>query len=341
MKKIGFLGKIILWVNILVVVLLAISFITPYIAPRTFPTLSLLSLAVSPLLLLNLLFAAYWLIRLRKQILWSLFVLIVAYFHFNSTYEFSSEGDPSEYTQTLKVLSYNVRLFNAYEKNPTTDASELISEVLQEQDPDVICIQEYYKGSDMDFSAYPYRFIHFKNDKVHLGHAIFSKYPIHGRGGFEFKRSGNNAIYVNVVKGEDTLRVYNVHLQSLGIEPSVDYLQDGDKERLRQRMAGAFIKQQGQMEAVVTHKEASPHPVILCGDLNNTSFSFVYRKIKKGMTDAFEARGGGLGATFSFDSYPMRIDYIFTSTKMDVITFETIKKTFSDHYPISATLGWH
>ena len=59
------------------------------------------------------------------------------------------------------------------------------------------------------------------------------------------------------------------------------------------------------------------------------------------MVDAFEARGGGLGTTFSFDSYPMRIDYIFTSTKMDVIRFETIKKTFSDHYPITATLGWN
>ncbi len=341
MKRIGFLGKIIFWINIIAVILLAVSFITPYIPPRKFPTLSMLSLAVSPLLLINMVFALYWLLRLRKQMLWSVFVLIIAYFHFNSTYEFASEGDPANYKNTLKVMSYNVRLFNAYEKDPPENTQQIIDELITEENPDIIFIQEYYRNSDVEFPEYPYRLVHFKNDKVLLGHAIFSRYPLMNRGGFNFRRTGNNSLYADVAVDQDTVRLYNVHLQSIGITPSVDYIQEGDKEKLRQRLGLAFMKQQEQMETILEHKDNSPYPVLLCGDFNNTSFSYIYREFNKGMTDAFEARGGGLGSTFSFDSYPMRIDYIFSSTKMDVLKFETIKKTFSDHYPIIATLGWN
>lgn len=341
MKRIGFLGKIIFWLNIIAVILLAVSFATPYIPPQKFPTLSMLSLAVSPLLLINFLFAVYWLIQLRRQMLWSVFVLIIAYFHFNATYEFASEGDPATYSNTVKVLSYNVRLFNAYEKETNGSPQETISELLETEEPDLVFIQEYYRDSEVEFPNYPYRLVHFKNNKVQLGHAIFSKYPLINRGGFNFQRTGNNAIYADMVRNEDTIRLYNVHLQSIGIKPSVEHIQEGDKEKLRQRLGLAFMKQQTQVEAIIAHKDLSPYPVILGGDLNNTSFSYIYRTLQKGMTDAFEARGGGLGTTFSFDSYPMRIDYIFTSTKMDVLKFETIKKTFSDHYPITAILGWN
>ena len=48
MKRVGFLGKIIFWLNIIAVIFLAISFATPYIPPQKFPTLSMLSLFVSP-----------------------------------------------------------------------------------------------------------------------------------------------------------------------------------------------------------------------------------------------------------------------------------------------------
>jgi hypothetical protein len=58
------------------------------------------------------------------------------------------------------------------------------------------------------------------------------------------------------------------------------------------------------------------------------------------MKDAYVERGNGIGTTYLFDSYPMRIDYVFASDGMDVLKFETIKKTFSDHYPISAKIGW-
>jgi hypothetical protein len=70
-------------------------------------------------------------------------VLLISYFYFNVFYEVSSERDASQYKNTLSVLSYNVRLFNAYEKNPKADAPQIISEMLFEESPDVVCVQEY------------------------------------------------------------------------------------------------------------------------------------------------------------------------------------------------------
>lgn len=333
-------NKFLYWGNMLTAFLLLISFILPYLPPKNFPTLSLLSLVVSLLIIVNIFFAIYWAIQFRRRFFVSFTVLLISYFYFNVFYEVSSEGDASQYKNALNVLSYNVRLFNAYEKNPETDASKIISEILTEENPDVVFVQEYYKPNKIDFSAFPYKYVHFKSEKAKLGHAFFSKYPLVNTGAFDFEETYNNTLYADVVKGTDTIRIYNVHLQSLGIIPRVSFLQDSDNEKLRKRVSKAFEKQQGQVEAILEHKQKTKHPVIICGDFNNTPFSFSYRKLKDGMQDAFRERGNGLGTTFKFEKFPMRIDYIFASEGLDVISFESMEKTFSDHYPVRATVGW-
>ena len=160
-------------------------------------------------------------------------------------------------------------------------------------------------------------------------------------GAFDFEDSNNNTIYADILKGEDTLRVYNLHLQSIGILPRVSTLQEGNKDKLRKRMSKTFIKQQSQAEEIIQHKMTSSYPVLLCGDFNNTSFSYVYRKIKSEMTDAFDEHGKGIGTTYMFDFFPMRLDYIMTSKDLNVVQFKTHKESFSDHYPLSAIIGWN
>jgi endonuclease/exonuclease/phosphatase family metal-dependent hydrolase len=267
-------------------------------------------------------------------------VLFISYFYFNVFYEVSSEADASQYKNTLKVLSYNVRLFNAYENNTDDDALKMFSEMLTEEKPDVVCIQEFYKPNKINFSAYPYKYIHFKSEKAKLGHAIFSKYPLINTGAFDFKGTYNNTLYADVVKGTDTLRIYSLHLQSLGIIPRVSFLQENDNEKLRKRVSFAFEKQQEQVQAILEHKQKTTKQVLICGDFNNTPFSYTYRKLKDGMQDAFRERGNGLGTTFLFEKFPMRIDYIFASEGLEVLSFETLKNTFSDHHAVKATVGW-
>jgi endonuclease/exonuclease/phosphatase family metal-dependent hydrolase len=81
--------------------------------------------------------------------------------------------------------------------------------------------------------------------------------------------------------------------------------------------------------------------VILAGDFNNTAFSYVYRALQENMKDAFVEGGNGLGTTFMFEKYPMRIDYILLSETLDIVAFETGETSFSDHFPVSATVGWN
>ncbi|MCH2488682.1 MAG: endonuclease/exonuclease/phosphatase family protein [Flavobacteriales bacterium] len=340
MKKLGTFRKIVFWVNALVALLLVISFVLPYLPPKSFPTLSLLSLGVSPLILVNVIFVVYWLLQWRRQMWLSAIILFFAYFHFNPFFEFSSEGDSEAYNHTLTVLSFNVRLFNAYEEKPSEDVLTRFAELISQEQPDVICVQEYYRKSPISISGYPYQYTRFKDDKANLGHAIFSKYPLINTGAFDFTDSYNNVLFADVLKAEDTVRVYNLHLQSLGISPKMEALQEGNKERLRKRLARSFIQQQAQVDFVRDHKKNVGHPVILCGDFNNTPFSYTYHKLQQGFQDAFVERGSGLGTTFKFDGYPMRIDYILASEELDVLNFKTISNSFSDHYPISATVGW-
>lgn len=335
-----FFNKLIYWCNLLAAFLLLLSFILPYLPPKTFPTLSLLSLVVPLIILLNIIFALYWAIQLRARFFLSFTILFISYFYFNVFYEVSAKGDAAQYENTLSVLSYNVRLFNAYEKDPDTDAVQMISEILAEQDPDVVCIQEYYKPNKIDFSGYPYKYIHFKSARAKLGHAYFSKYPLINTGAFDFDDTYNNTLFADVLKGNDTIRVYNVHLQSMGIIPRVRFLQKTDNEKLRKRISSAFTKQQSQIQAILKHQNNTNNRIIVCGDFNNTPFSYSYRMLTNDMQDAFRERGNGLGTTFEFDKFPMRIDYILASKELDLLSFETINKTFSDHRAVKVMIGW-
>ncbi len=335
------MGKLFYWLNLAVALLLLVSFVLPYLPPKSFPTLSLLSLAVSPLLLVNLLFALYWLIRFKKKFFFSFTVLLIAFFHFSPFFEISSEGDTSKYKQTLSVLSYNVRLFNAYEKNTSEkEITARFSELLKTENPDIVCIQEFYAEYTLEMPDYPYQFIHFKKPGSKLGHAIFSKYPLIDRGGFDFENSYNNTIYADAVVGSDTVRVYNLHLQSVGILPSVDFLQERGTDGIKKRISETFVEQEEQIGRILAHKAQTKHPILLTGDFNNTSFSYAYRELKREMKDGFLEKGNGIGTTYSFFAYPMRIDFILMSKDFDVLKFNNVKESFSDHYPVSATIGW-
>ena len=335
-----FFNTIVYLANLIMAFLLLLSFVIPYLPPSRFPTIALLSLLVPILIIFNILFAIYWAFQLRRRFFISAVVVLLTYFYFNAFYKFSSENDSIDYKNTLTVMSYNVRLFNKYEKKSFGDVSKTMKAYFETENPDVICIQEYYVPNKIDFSEYPYRYEHFKTRNTKLGNAIFSKYPLINKGAFDFKNTGNNTIYADIVKGKDTLRVYGVHLQSIGILPEVAFLQDSDNRRLRRKFVQAFEKQQFQIDAIQSHKQKTINPVIICGDFNNTPFSYSYRKMKGTMKDAFRERGNGLGTTFLFDKFPLRIDYIFASEELEVISFKTLKNTFSDHYAIRATLGW-
>ena len=87
----------------------------------------------------------------------------------------------------------------------------------------------------------------------------------------------------------------------------------------------------------MNHKQKCKFKTIICGDMNNSAFSYVYRKIKGDMQDAFEEAGNGFGITYDFKYYPARIDYIFVDKNIKVKNFQNYPEIVdSDHFPIMA-----
>ena len=337
MKKLSFSNKLIYFLNSLFAVLLLLSYAIPYIKPTAFPLISTLSLFVPILLIINTLFLTYWLIGLRKQFLLSLLTLLLG-FNFGTSFYRLSAMDIVSMPQT-RIMSYNVRLFNLYNwiKEPDTKANLL--DFIADKNPDILCLQEYRPQERLE-KLYPYKYIHFTDVKNKIGQAVFSKYPIISQGSLDFKDTANNAIYIDVVKNRDTLRVYNVHLESLHINPEKEELNKDNSQRLLKTIGSAFSKQQEQVILVKNHVAKSTYKTIICADINNTAFSWAYKNLKNNFNDAFAETGSGFGTTYQFKHIPLRIDFILTDKNISVLNFKNYKVKYSDHYPIESRIDF-
>ncbi|NNC51185.1 MAG: endonuclease/exonuclease/phosphatase family protein [Flaviramulus sp.] len=338
MKKFSFINKIIYFINVFVAVLLLLSFTLPFLPPKTFSFLSVLNLGVTILIFINSLFFLYWLVKLRKQMILSLLILIIGYLCFGSLYKFSTSKN-IESPGNIKVMNYNVRLFNLYEWLPDRNLEKKIVDFIKAESPDVLSMQEYRLNDNVDLSFFNYKFEKISSKKLKSGQAIFSKFPIVNSGSIEFPNTFNNAIFVDILKGKDTIRIYNIHLESMRIDTKIESLKKENSERLINRIGTTFKMQQFQTELFLKHKEQCNYKTVICGDFNNTALSYVYRKIKGDLNDAFKEAGNGFGRTYDFKFFPIRIDYIFADQAFAVNGFKAYNEHFSDHFPIMATIS--
>ena len=280
----------------------------------------------------------YWLLKAKKQLLLSGLVLLLGYSYVGSLYKFSSSKNV-ENGNDLSIMNYNVRLFNLYNWIDSDSVEQDIVDLIKNENPDVISFQEYHPHERVDLSSYKYKYEKLSGNRVQYGQAIFSKYPIANSGSVEFKNTANNAIYADIVKDGDTIRVYNVHLQSLRIDANVENLKTEDSERLFNKAGETFKMQQEQAELFIEHKDKSPYKMVICGDFNNTAYSYVYKEIKGDLKDSFEEAGNGFGRTFDFRYFPVRIDFILVDEAFEVNNFKVHEEKLSDHYPIHAKIS--
>jgi len=347
MNKLSWFNKIIFGFNIVITILTFIAYILPFLAPKMFPLLSVLTLILPLFLILNGLFFIYWLLQLKRQVILSGLVLLLGITFINKFYKFSSNELEQE-EKDFTVMSYNVRLFNLFDWIPNEHIGDTILTFINEQNPDILCLQEYSENAKVDLRVYKYKAIFMEGKKIKTGQAIFSKFPIFNKGDFKIPQAGNNIIYADIKKGKDTIRVYNIHLQSIKISPDVnemsehvDSVNQNKSAQVFNRIRDAFKKQEQQAALLVAHKNECNYPVIICGDMNNSPFSYIYRSIKEDLNDCFEEAGNGFGQTYKFKYYPARIDYIFANKKMKVKSFTTFTQfENSDHFPIMTRLSF-
>jgi endonuclease/exonuclease/phosphatase family metal-dependent hydrolase len=345
MKKLSKFNKFMFFINIVLTVLTFLAYVLPFLAPKLFPFLAVLSLILPQFLVLNALFFMYWLLQVKRQMILSGIVLLLGITFVNKFYKFSSNDLPSSDNDFI-VMSYNVRLFNLFEWLPNANVAQEIRSFINEQNPDILCIQEYSEAAKIDLRIYKYKAIYMHGKNIKTGQAIFSKFPIINKGNIKFPNSDNTVVFADIKKGSNTIRVYNMQLQSIKISPDVDEIEDNvdaiDKQKSKQvlsRISAAFKKQQTQAEILMSHKKDCDYPLIICGDMNNSAFSYVYRSVKGDLNDCFEEQGNGFGPTYNFKYYPARIDYIFADKKMIVKSFTNFPHfKNSDHYPVMTRL---
>jgi len=180
-----------------------------------------------------------------------------------------------------------------------------------------------------------------------FGSVTMTRYPIVNMGEIRFRGSGNISIYTDILIDSDTVRIFNIHLQSyrMGTDSySLLYSwPDEEKEYKRLREMGsrfkmAFRRRAQQVEEIRKYIDECPYEIILCGDFNDTPVSYSYAKLRKGLKDAFVSSGKGIMPTYIGELPALRIDYILYSRSYESFNFETYNFRHSDHLPVSCTL---
>ena len=335
MKKLNWINKGIFTLNTVFAFLLQISLLVTYIPVKSFPKTAIFSLATPVLILLNIAFLVYWIVKWKRHFLLSFIILLLGYGQVSSLYQFS--GTKNVVSQSaIKVMTYNVRIFDLYKWLDREGVSEEIMDMIKEENPDILCLQEFHDSKEKEFKNYKYHFIKYKTKGT--GQAIFSKFPIVKRGSLNFPNSQNNAIFIDILKDNDTVRVYNLHMQSFHINPQDEEISQENSSKLAKRMGAVFSKQQVQTDIFVSHKEQCPYKTITCGDLNNNQYSAIYKQIKGDDVDTFDEQGSGTGKTYYFKYFPFRIDFILVDETIEVMSHKNRYELLSDHYPIISQL---
>ncbi|MDZ7738163.1 MAG: endonuclease/exonuclease/phosphatase family protein [Bacteroidales bacterium] len=345
--------KILFTLNIIAGVALLLAYLSVAVNPVKIAFLAFFGLAYPYLLLLNIIFIIIWAVNFKKQAFISLIIILIGLNHFNNYIRFQ-KAETGEFDFSL--LSYNIRLFNHYDKDKNSE-KEIIN-YLKSSGTDILCLQEFYINGNV--SSLKERFalrinsdykVHSKffpiKDSRHYGIAIFTVFPIVGYGDIKHPSSASLSIYTDIVIKKDTFRIYNNHLQSFklrGMERTlIEEIYSSDQENtmkgimdLSLSLKQGFAGRANQADTVRKHINASPYPVIVCGDFNDTPVSYTYHKIRKGLRDSFVESGSGAGFTYT-GKYPAnRIDYILFDKKLISSGFHIDRIKYSDHYPVTA-----
>lgn len=368
-KKRPVFERLMRFLNVLAILALLGSYAGGSISPERFWPLAFVSMAY-PLILVSLIvLTVYWILKRKWFLFINIALLLIKWDFVDATVQFPKEeiiapGDG------MNVMSFNVRLFDYYRWADDGNTRTKSFDYLYRNQPNILCIQEFYVDSSDHFRVMDtllntniIKHAHFENYRDNQqpnrkwGMATFSSYPIINNGVIDFESTyGNRCIYTDLKVDNDTIRVYNIHLQSVRIGNDqylfIDQLMLNkslkgvpvmkllrDLKLLVYRMVHAFIERGKQAKQVKTHMNESPYPVILCGDFNDTPNSYAYNVLSENLKDTFVEHGFGFGNTFVRIPF-FRIDNIFYSSGFESRTHQVDDDTvLSDHYPILSNIS--
>ncbi len=285
-----------------------------------------------------------------KGLVWPLIIIISTQSSIKSTVgglSSSPELDSTiEYESSLKLTSFNVRRMDEFKWLDGADTRESLFDWMAEDSSDILCLQEFpenlksklkqvlknYQVVTTGFSSGPVIATSYRVISQNSWYAVEEKYP--------------RGLIADLIVNKDTIRVINVHLQSVGLgrkdyDTVKEVTDTDDKKRLLSRLSFAYSKRASQADQLKDIISNSPYRVVLSGDFNDTPVSYTVNTVKSSdrfLYDAFSISGSGLGATYVGDLPGLRIDYILHSEGIISSEFTTHDIKLSDHRPISVKL---
>lgn len=337
---------------------LVLTYTVPYVSPGTVWFFPVLGLAAPGIYVGSVLLTLYWIVRWRWLRAGTMLLLVVVGLFKVSLFwrpEIRRHYDEPDYGRhTVKVMTYNVRgFYNAETGHSSVDSILLL---IERQDPDIICLQEF--NARLAERSDAFSMLGEKYESVYYGRTdapdsaygstltLLSKYRI--------LRSGvvltpSSSVWADLLVGEDTVRVFNNHLHSTAINASDNefitshrFLSDTAREtKIRSivtRLRENSVLRAAQVDSIADVKASTTVPVIICGDFNDTPMSYVYRVMAKGLEDAFSDCGSGYSHTYRGFFNMLRIDYVLSSPELEPVSYETLPVEYSDHYPVVVRL---
>jgi endonuclease/exonuclease/phosphatase family metal-dependent hydrolase len=364
------------FLNAVALVVLLFSCLAEYIEPSQIWQLSFIGFAFPVVLIVNVVFLLIWILKRDAFGLFPLIGIVLTWNFIQSTFALNFRGENKE--AGIKLMTWNVKNFDLYNWSQNAKTREKMMALIRNENPDVLCMQEFYsnnqffKNVEYISDTLGYKYFYFppsvelnKLPKTKLqktlwqqgilnqqwGVATFSKFPITDTGHIDFNNSfANNCIYTDLDMHGKTLRLYNVHFQSmhLGYDDyaTLDSLEDNKTaswkslKSILRKVKRAFAKRTEQSNAVADNIEAFNGTKALCGDFNDVPVSYTYNTTIGNLKDAFVEKGKGFGATFANKLSIFRIDYTLFDKTIKINSCRTIRKNLSDHYPVISTFSF-
>ena len=347
----------ILWVfTILFLLAVILCIVSVYVSPASVKWMALCPFMLRYVLIGLAVLMLVWLFVNFKVAIPIAVVAFVGFKFVSHEYSFrdKSLGDKADF----RVMSYNVKCFGILDKNSNI-LREKVLETISATDADIVCLQEaYWANKPADF---PTLDVLSKNlnaksvQKVRLnnfnygtgGLAVVTRYKVINQYSHPFDSTANGFMYVDILMNEDTVRLYNCHLQSIMISNSdVDMSNGFNRENkdkamnLYSKFSEASAHRAVQVDTLVATLDTCPYPVLLCGDFNDVPLSYAcFQVLASGerLLDTFMERGEGSGRTFSVMGVDFRIDYIMHSNLFKCLRHKVLEFNIAnDHYPVVA-----
>ncbi|WP_069660192.1 endonuclease/exonuclease/phosphatase family protein [Arcticibacter eurypsychrophilus] len=363
-RGIGLARKSVLFLNLVFVVLILLSYLSSITSPSVLWPLAFLGLAYPFFLCIHIAFIIFWILSKPVYALISMMTVIIGWKFLTGTIGFRESNAievPKTSRDMIRVMTWNVHEFKPFDLKNNRPVRDQMLEVIRNEKPDILCLQEYYskrRGESnikrliteiLDADHY-HVYEEFSNPWELKGMVIFSRIPFTDTGSVKFPNSngGNEAIYADFKYKKKKFRVYNIHLQSISFKPEdYEYIKTVKDEintdvessrRIGSRLKRAFIKRSEQVIILSRHMKDYPNSLVVTGDFNDTPTSFAVNKLSYELKNAFREKGSGFGMTYNGEFPNFQIDYILVSKDFQVKSYLTVNKKLSDHYPVRSDL---